>query len=155
MDGNGALFATIQGSCTSVLQELHNNLPTKHRKGGQSQIRMARLHDETVHRYLRKVAETATRHYLTTGSGTPKANGLILAGPTGRSHQLQQHAAWSDALSELVIQTLDTAHSGRRGLAQAVEASIHILNSQRLHKEKQALDLFFSHVNMATWTWCS
>ena len=61
VDGNGALFGQLQGTSAKALQEISNDLPTKHRRGGQSQNRFARLHDEKVQRYLRKVAETATR----------------------------------------------------------------------------------------------
>ncbi len=34
VDGNGALFATLQGNNKEILQKLSVHLPKKHRKGG-------------------------------------------------------------------------------------------------------------------------
>jgi peptide chain release factor subunit 1 len=57
VDGNGALFATLQGNNREILQKITVELPKKHRKGGQSSVRFARLREEKRHNYLRKVAE--------------------------------------------------------------------------------------------------
>jgi peptide chain release factor subunit 1 len=57
VDGNGALFATLQGNSREILQKITVELPKKHRKGGQSSVRFARLREEKRHNYLRKVAE--------------------------------------------------------------------------------------------------
>jgi len=46
VDGNGVLFATLQGSNKDILQRMNMDLPTKTRKGGQSSVRFARLREE-------------------------------------------------------------------------------------------------------------
>lgn len=46
VDGNGVLFATLQGSNKEILQRMNMDLPTKTRKGGQSSVRFARLREE-------------------------------------------------------------------------------------------------------------
>jgi peptide chain release factor subunit 1 len=53
-------------------------LPKKHRKGGQSSVRFARLRDEKRHNYLRKVAELCTQNFIT--NDMPNVVGLVLAG---------------------------------------------------------------------------
>ena len=60
VDGNGALYATLQGNNREILQKISVELPKKHRKGGQSSVRFARLREEKRHNYLRKVAELTT-----------------------------------------------------------------------------------------------
>lgn len=64
VDGNGALFGTLQGNNRDVLQKISVELPKKHRKGGQSSVRFARLREEKRHNYLRKVAELCTFHFI-------------------------------------------------------------------------------------------
>ena len=43
MDGNGALFGTLQGNTRDVLHKFTVDLPKKHGRGGQSALRFARL----------------------------------------------------------------------------------------------------------------
>jgi peptide chain release factor subunit 1 len=57
VDGNGVLYATLQGNSKKVLQKITVDLPKKHRKGGQSSVRFARLRLEKRQNYLTKVAE--------------------------------------------------------------------------------------------------
>jgi peptide chain release factor subunit 1 len=65
VDGNGVLYATLQGNNKEVLQRLPVMLPKKHGRGGQSAMRFARLREEKRHNYVRKVAELATQHFIT------------------------------------------------------------------------------------------
>ncbi|KAG1651883.1 Eukaryotic peptide chain release factor subunit 1 [Nymphon striatum] len=78
MDGNGALFGTLQGNTRDVLHKFTVDLPKKHGRGGQSALRFARLRMEKRHNYVRKVAEVATQLYIT--NDKPNVAGLILAG---------------------------------------------------------------------------
>jgi peptide chain release factor subunit 1 len=64
MDGNGALFGTLQGNTREVLHKFTVDLPKKHGRGGQSALRFARLRMEKRHNYVRKVAETAVTHFI-------------------------------------------------------------------------------------------
>lgn len=144
VDGNGALFGLLQGNTRRVLKEITVDLPTGHRRGGQSQNRFARLRDEKVHRYLRQVAELATKHY--TKDGLPVVRGLVVAGPTELKERLLGHGAFPRYLASVVLKSLDLAHGGRRGFAQAVEESVEVIGSQRLNEEIQVLESFFESV---------
>jgi len=55
VDGNGALFASLQGNTREILHKFNVELPKKHGRGGQSSVRFARLRLEKRHNYLRKV----------------------------------------------------------------------------------------------------
>lgn len=109
MDGNGALFGTLQGntrevceifavfSCVIIIfiflffQVLHKftvDLPKKHGRGGQSALRFARLRMEKRHNYVRKVAEVATQLFIT--NDKPNIAGLILAGSADFKTELSQ-----------------------------------------------------------------
>lgn len=59
MDGNGVLFATLQGSNKEILQRMPVQLPKKHGRGGQSAVRFARLREEKRHAYVVKCCEMA------------------------------------------------------------------------------------------------
>lgn len=43
VDGEGALYATLQGNAREIVNTFTVELPKKHNKGGQSSVRFARL----------------------------------------------------------------------------------------------------------------
>lgn len=45
VDGNGAMYATLQGNARDILTKFTVELPKKHHKGGQSSVRFARLRE--------------------------------------------------------------------------------------------------------------
>ena len=63
MDGNGCLFATLQGSNKTILHKFSVDLPKKHSKGGQSAQRFGRIRLEKRHAYLKKCAELSIKQF--------------------------------------------------------------------------------------------
>ena len=122
MDGNGALFATLQGNTRDVLAQFTVDLPKKHGenlfcipssfvcekkcliswfsllgRGGQSALRFARLRLEKRHNYVRKVAETAVTCFIS--NDRPNVAGLVLAGSADFKTELGQ----SDMFDQVVF----------------------------------------------------
>lgn len=64
------------------------SLPKKHSRGGQSATRFARLRVESRRNYLRKVAEEATRVFIT--DNKCNVEGMVLAGLADFKHQLNK-----------------------------------------------------------------
>ncbi len=103
MDGNGALFGTLQGNTRDVLHKFTVDLPKKHGRGGQSALRFARLRMEKRHNYVRKVAEVATQLFVT--NDKPNIAGLILAGSADFKTELSQSDMF-DPVSANLLQYL-------------------------------------------------
>ena len=116
MDGNGALFGTLQGNTRDVLHKFTVDLPKKHGRGGQSALRFARLRMEKRHNYVRKVAETAVQLFLT----NDKANvsGLILAGSADFKTELSQSDMFDQRLQAKIIKLVDVSYGGENGFNQ-------------------------------------
>lgn len=87
VDGNGVLYATLQGNNKEVLQRIPVQLPKKHGRGGQSAMRFARIREEKRHNYIRKVAEIATQHFIT--NDMPNIVGIVIAGSANLKNELQ------------------------------------------------------------------
>lgn len=101
MDGNGALFGTLQGNTREVLHKFTVDLPKKHGRGGQSALRFARLRMEKRHNYVRKVAEVATQLFIT--NDKPNIAGLILAGSADFKTELSQSDMFDPVSTENTI----------------------------------------------------
>lgn len=152
VDGKSAVFGVLQGSTRHVLGEFSVALPNKHSRGGQSQNRFARLREEKVHEYLKKVAETAAKHFLS--QHVPNVVGLILAGSAGLKDDLRKHSRFDKRLNKIVLQSVDVAYGGRRGFAQAIEESLETIGNQKLLHEKRVLEEFFEHMTRDTGRYC-
>ena len=160
IDGNGALFATISGSKTTVLHKFTVELPKKHGKGGQSAQRFARLRLEKRQHYLRKVAEITKEKFIGTNN-IPIINGLIIAGSAELKYDLIKDDLFDQRLktkykdkdkqkSEYIyngiMKYIDVAYGFEQGLKQAIELSKDVLSDLDYIKEKNIVNNFFSFI---------
>lgn len=144
IDGHGALFATLQGNVSTILQHFAVDLPKKHGRGGQSSVRFARLRIERRQAYVKKVAETCTNLFVT--NSISNVEGLILAGHSDLKNELNPLV--DQRLT--VIKAVDTNYGGKNGLNQAIELCEDVLKDVRFSKEKKILQRFFQELNLNT-----
>jgi peptide chain release factor subunit 1 len=152
VDGNGALFGTLQGNTREVLHKFTVDLPKKHRRGGQSSVRFARLRMESRHNYLRKVAETATQMFIT--NDRPNVNGMILAGSAEFKKDLYASDMFDQRLQPKVLNIVDISYGGENGFNQAIELSAETLLNVRFIKEKKVVGKFFEEVSLDSRKYC-
>ena len=152
VDGNGALFGTLQGNTREILHKFSVDLPKKHRRGGQSSVRFARLRMESRHNYLRKVAENAVAMFIT----NDKANitGLVLAGSAEFKKDLYISDMFDPRLQVKVINIVDIAYGGENGFNQAIELSSETLLNVRFIREKKIVGKFFEEVSLDSRKYC-
>ena len=120
MDGNGTLFGTLAGNTREVIHKFTVDLPKKHGRGGQSALRFSRLRDEKRHNYVRKVAELAVQHFIT--SDKVNVTGLVLAGSADFKTELSQSDMFDPRLANKVIKVVDVSYGGENGFNQVREA---------------------------------
>lgn len=153
MDGNGALYGTVQGSNREVLHKFSVDLPKKHGKGGQSALRFARLRLEKRHNYVRKVAEMATQLFVTDGQ-KPNVQGIVLAGSADFKTELVRSDLFDPRLSKIVIKMVDISYGGMNGFNQAIEYSSDALANVKLMKEKKLLQKYMDEISRDTGKYC-
>jgi len=145
VDGNGALYGSLQGNSREVLHKFTVELPKKHGRGGQSSVRFARLRVEKRHNYLRKVAEVATQVFIT--NDKPNVNGLILAGSADFKNELYQSEMFDQRLKPKVLKVVDVSYGGENGFNQAVELAQECLSNVKFVQEKKILSKFFEEIS--------
>merc|ERR1719201_1279674 len=141
MDGNGALFGTLQGNTRDVLHKFTVDLPKKHGRGGQSALRFARLRLEKRHNYIRKVAELATQFFVPNGQ-TPNITGLILAGSAEFKTELTRSDLFDPRLLNILVKMVDVSYGGENGFNQAIELSAETLKNVKFIQEKRLITKF-------------
>jgi len=144
MDGNGALFGTVQGNTREVLHRFTVDLPKKHGRGGQSAMRFARLRLEKRHNYVRKVAETAVAMFI--ANDRANVTGLVLAGSADFKNDLAQSDLLDQRLQAKIIRIVDVSYGGDNGFNQAIELAAESLSNVKFIQEKKIISNFFEEV---------
>ncbi|KAK7572044.1 hypothetical protein V9T40_014516 [Parthenolecanium corni] len=152
MDGNGALFGTLQGNTRDVLHKFTVDLPKKHGRGGQSALRFARLRMEKRHNYVRKVAEVATQLFVS--NDKPNIAGLILAGSADFKTELSQSDMFDPRLQAKVIKLVDVSYGGENGFNQAIELASESLQNVKFIQEKKLIGRYFDEISQDTGKYC-
>jgi len=152
MDGNGSLYGTLSGNVKQILHSFSVELPKKHRRGGQSSARFARLRMEARHNYVRKVAEASTQQFIS-GDKVLVA-GIILAGSAGLKEELRKSDLFDNRLKKIVLQTVDVSYGGQNGFNQAIELSQETLRDVKYVKEKRMLTRYMAEVAQDTGKYC-
>lgn len=152
MDGNGALFGTLQGNTRDVMHKFTVDLPKKHGRGGQSALRFARLRLEKRHNYVRKVAEVATQLFIT--NDKPNVTGLVLAGSADFKTELSQSDMFDPRLQSKIIKIVDISYGGENGFNQAIELASESLANVKFIQEKKLIGRYFDEISQDTGKYC-
>ena len=72
-----------------ITKTTRKKLPRTHKRGGQSQNRIARLRDEAIHVYLTKLNEACLDLYLDTETTLPKIKGFVIIGSGNKKVKFQ------------------------------------------------------------------
>ena len=148
LDGNGCMYATLQGSSKNILHKFTVDLPNKQRKGGQSAPRFQRIRLEKRQQYLKKCSELATQYFITDNICNVK--GLIIAG----SAELKEDFACADyfdqRLHKNIIKIIDISYGMENGLNAAIEQSSETLSNVKLMHEKKILQNYFEEIAQNT-----
>ncbi|KAF9792258.1 peptide chain release factor eRF1/aRF1 [Thelephora terrestris] len=152
MDGNGTLFGTVAGNTREVVHKFTVDLPKKHGRGGQSALRFARLRDEKRHNYVRKVAELAVQHFITTDK--VNVTGLVLAGSADFKTELSMSDMFDQRLAAKVIKVVDVSYGGENGFNQAIELAAESLANVKFVQEKKLIQKYFDEISQDTGRYC-
>lgn len=152
MDGNGCLFATLQGNVRNILHKFTVDLPKKHGRGGQSALRFARLRLEKRHNYVQKCSEMAVQHFISDNKCNVK--GLILAGSADFKNELVQSRGFDARLAVAILQVLDISYGMLPGLNQAIEMAGETLTNVKLVQEMKLLQVYFDEIARDTGKYC-
>lgn len=152
MDGNGALFGTLQGNTRDVITKFGVDLPKKHGRGGQSSVRFARLRMEKRHNYVRKVAETSVQCFIT--NDKINVSGLVLAGSADFKTELGQSDMFDNRLQCKILKVVDVSYGAENGFNQAIELASDCLQNVKFIQEKKLISKYFDEIAKDTGQYC-
>ena len=145
LNGNGCLFASVQGDQKKILTKYTVNLPKKHNKGGQSAQRYGRIRLESRHQYLKKCAELSVSHFI--NENVCNVKGIILAGSSEFKNTFATLDFLDQRLREKIINIIDIEYGMERGLHTAIEQSAEKMESIELIDEQHIISEFMNEIS--------
>ncbi|MHA1166284.1 MAG: peptide chain release factor aRF-1 [Candidatus Hodarchaeales archaeon] len=145
LDTNNATIAVVQGSRLTILKNLQSMVMKKHRAGGQSSVRFARLREESLHRFLKKIAELSKDYFIESGDYDIK--GLIIGGPGPIKEKFVKEEYLDKRLNSKVMKIIDIGYSAdKTGMKELVDLSQDVLEGVRFIEEKKLVQKWQEHL---------
>ncbi|PIT84901.1 peptide chain release factor 1 [Candidatus Micrarchaeota archaeon CG10_big_fil_rev_8_21_14_0_10_45_29] len=138
LDGRECTIALLRGTNIKILQRLNSTAHAKIRKGGQSAARYARLIEESIEYYYKRIGEAMDRYFVNT------VKGVIIGGPGPAKHDFAKMKPYNYQIK--VLGVLDTGYTDEHGLREVMAQSSKIIENQQAIVEKEIIDKFIKEV---------
>lgn len=142
LDKSGGDIGILKGKSLIPVKHVESWVPGKTEAGGWSQKRYARIREEKLMQFLKKLGKLATDQF----QEEQDLRGIIIAGPAGVKDQFAEGEFLHYELKKKIIGMVDTSYTGEPGLREALERSEDILSEASIVREKKVLERFFSEL---------
>ncbi|UCG89729.1 MAG: peptide chain release factor 1 [Candidatus Heimdallarchaeota archaeon] len=141
IDSAKATIGTLKGDQIEIVKSTRSGAAKKHRKGGQSSVRFARLREEAVARFLKRVADDMKQIFIEEAQSELK--GVIIGGPGQIKDQVVEH--FDNRLKDKIVGIKDLGYGGdKSGINELVAESDDILEGVVLIEEKRLVHQFLN-----------
>ncbi|MFX0149900.1 MAG: peptide chain release factor aRF-1 [Candidatus Hodarchaeota archaeon] len=138
IDSAKATIGILKGDSVNIVKSTRSGAAKKHRKGGQSSVRFARLREEAIDWYLKRVADDMKQIFIE--NATFDLKGVIIGGPGQIKDQIVKH--FDNRLNKNVF-LKDLGYGGdQSGIHELVAASDEVLKGVAIMEEKQLVHQF-------------
>lgn len=134
----------LRGKRIVVIKNKESNVPSKHGRGGQSQLRFERLIEQAAHDFFKRSAELAEESFLPLKE---TLSGILIGGPGATKEYFFKEDYLHYELKKKVIEPLfDTGYTNEYGLKELVEKASKTLENLELSYEKKLMQNFLDEV---------
>lgn len=141
MSGNNTTLYTVAGTEITNNLSIDVSLPSKHGRGGQSQLRFERLAEEARHNYISKVIEAIIRIY-------PSNLPLIVGGPASLKDKMVERLG-EISTAPKVLRVMNIQYDKRQGLHELLRHCTDLVTSIQIQKERKWIGAFLESVAMS------
>jgi peptide chain release factor subunit 1 len=138
IDRRDANIALLKGKTIIPLLKTHSQVPGKHRAGGQSSARFARLREGAAKDHYKKVAEYVKEQFLKREG----LKGVIVGGPGPTKYDFVEGNYITNEVKKKIIGIKDLSYTGEFGLQELVDKSQDILAKEEIADEKKIMNQF-------------
>jgi peptide chain release factor subunit 1 len=141
MDRRDANLALLRGKTIVPLQKTHSEVPGKHRAGGQSAQRFARIREGAIKDHYKKIADYMKEQFLSLGNNL---QGIIIGGPGTTINDFINHDYLTGDIKKKIIGTKDLSYTGDFGMQELLDKCEDLLFEEEIAQEKKIMGRFFT-----------
>lgn len=139
IDSAKATIASLKGDHIEIKKSTRSGAAKKHKKGGQSSARYARLRVEAILRFMKRVADDMKQFFIEDENVDLK--GVIIGGPGQIKDQVVEQ--FDNRLKLKIIGIKDLGYGGdKSGINELVENSQDVLEGVVIMEEKKIVKQF-------------
>lgn len=142
IDRKEATIGFLRGQAVQVVKNMHSQVPSKHRMGGQSSLRYERLIEIAAHEYYKNVAEVCTNVFL----NVKNMSGILVGGPGSTKDFFVKENYLHYELQKKVIDTFDVGYTDEYGLRELVDKARERLKDLDVMKQKLLIERLLEEI---------
>ncbi len=146
VDKSDADVGVMQGKNISLLKHLDSLVPGKTDKGGWSQARYARIRENLLNDFLKKVGDLASSKF----KEFKDLRGVIIGGPGPVKDQFKEGGYLNYEIKKKVVGVVATSYTGEYGLEEAVNRAEDMISDASAVTEKRIMNRFFGELGKDT-----
>jgi peptide chain release factor subunit 1 len=139
VDNKMATIATLKGDRYVIQKKITSGYSGKHRAGGQSAQRFARLVREESHNMKKRIGEAVNEIFL---PGVKELRGLIIGGPAATKEDFVEGEYMNHELRKKIIAVKDTTYTDESGIRELINASQDDLAEVEMVRQKVWMQRF-------------
>jgi peptide chain release factor subunit 1 len=141
LDAKQANFGLLKGEQVELIDSISSGVSGKTRKGGQSQRRYERERDMELTYFFHRIAEHATKAFLTN-----HVNVLIAGGPGQTKNDFLKGKYLHYELNNILLNIVDTQSACKEALKEIFDKSSELLNNMCGPDEKKIIQRLSSEL---------
>ena len=141
-DLRDAMIGLLKGKTIIPLKKTHSEVPGKHKTGGQSAPRFARLREGATIEHYKKIAEYMKNEFL----GMKDLKGIIVGGPEITVTEFLNKGYVTGDVQKKILGYKALSYTDEFGLYELVEKAEDILAEEEVADEKKTMARFFYEI---------
>ena len=137
MDRREATLAILKGKVITIVTHMTSNVPGKHGKGGQSQLRFERITEIIAHEWFKKVGEMINQVFR-----DPKITAVIAGGPGPTKYTFMNEDILAPEVKAKIKGSIDTSYTDEFGIKEMADRSGEVIKELEIMREKDLVNKF-------------
>ena len=141
IDSQDAAIATVNGTSIAIHVKMTSGVGGKHDRGGQSQNRFQRLHEEGVSQFRGRVAEKMNAIFL-----DKNVKKIVIAGPAFCKNELADDKHLDYRVKQRIIGVVSIEHGDEAGIREALHRSEGLLDGIEYNRQRKIVQSFMEGI---------
>jgi len=137
MDRREATIALLKGKNVTIVTHMTSNVPGKHGKGGQSQLKFERTTEIAAHEWFKKVGDMMNQIFR-----DPKVTAVIAGGPGPTKYSFMNADYLQNEVKNKIKGSVDTSYTDEFGIKELSDRSGEVIKELEIMREKDLVNKF-------------